>query len=61
VRAKSIGDSLRLKQKIKPVLSSNHQNYQVGQIRSACHVVRAPSAKFGLHAGNMKINAPNEE
>jgi hypothetical protein len=33
----------------------------IKQARSTFHVVPATSAKFGLHAGNMKLNAQNEE
>jgi hypothetical protein len=36
-------------------------NIALDQACSTFYVVRAASAKFGLHAGNMKFNTQNEK
>jgi hypothetical protein len=36
------------------------QEMPLGQARSTSYAVRATSAKFGLHASNMKFNTQNE-
>jgi hypothetical protein len=41
--------------------SNFHCYFFLGQARSTFRVVRATLAKFGLHAGNMKLDSQNEE
>jgi hypothetical protein len=43
------------------LLTRNTKYSILHQVRSTFHVVRAASAKFDLHAGNMEVNTQHEE